>query len=72
MKAKYNRSNKMKYVKVKASKLLEGKSNSGPKKLIDKNIDLTLDKAVDNQLNSLLKKWQILELEKLIHIEMLI
>ena len=64
MKAKYNRSNKMKYVKVKASKLLEGKSNSGPKKLIDKNIDLTLDKAVDNQLNSLLKKWADLRIRK--------
>jgi len=54
----------MKYVKVKASKLLEGKSNSGPKKLIDKNIDLTLDKAVDNQLNSLLKKWADLRIRK--------
>jgi len=55
----------MKYVKVKASKLLEGKSSSGPKKLIDNTIELTLDKAVDNQLNSLLKKWGELRIRKI-------
>lgn len=55
----------MKYIKIKASKLLEGKSNSGSKKLIDKNIELNFNHAVDNQLNSLLRKWADLRIRKI-------